>query len=209
MAITADERPQLFLASLREKGRTNAEKLQSSFSLDIFDNKRFQPDNIVRMVLTVIAHDPTLRRAQYFLRLFRYLVPHLYNASNSARIVLRDGVDALANIITSKMAKKDGMLTKAKPTNEASEPLMHEKKMPRRPQLILLRLAMCRRCVRTISCFLHHTSKREGHIVSLRFNVLSNWSKFFSRMLHPRAPQRSRSSSSWINLERHSLSGRT
>lgn len=128
MAITADERPQVFLTSLREKGRTNAEKLQSSFSLDIFDNKRFQPDNIVRMILTVIAHDPTLRRAQYFLRLFRYLVPHLYKASNSARTVLRDGVDALANIITSKMAKtKDGMLTKAKATGEPSEPLLHER----------------------------------------------------------------------------------
>lgn len=124
MAITADERPQLFLASLREKGRTNAEKLQRSFSLDIFDNKRFQPDNVVRMAMTVIFHDPTVRRAQYFLRLFRFLVPHLYNASNSTRTVLRDGVDALANIISSKMVKaKDGMLAKPKPTVENGDSL--------------------------------------------------------------------------------------
>ena len=129
MAITADERPQIFLASLREKGRTNAEKLQSSFSLDIFDNKRFQPDNVVRMILTVIAHDPTIRRAQFFLRLFRYLVPHLYNASASARIVLRDGVEALANIISSKLAKtKDGMLLKPKP-NDVGDLLSNEKKI--------------------------------------------------------------------------------
>ncbi|KAH8118013.1 hypothetical protein DFH11DRAFT_1541265 [Phellopilus nigrolimitatus] len=106
LAITADERPQMFLASLRKDGKTGAEKLQSSLSVEIFDSKRFQPDNIIRMLLTVIAHNPTVRRAEYFLRLFRFLVPHLYNASSSARGVLRDGIDALGAIITTKVTGK-------------------------------------------------------------------------------------------------------
>ena len=99
LAISADERPQAFLASLRKDGKAVAEKMQSSISTEFFENKRFQPENIVKMLLTVIAHDPAVKRAQHFVRLFRFLTPHLYNASASTRTVLRDGIDALGNII--------------------------------------------------------------------------------------------------------------
>lgn len=106
LAISADERPQAFLASLRKDSKGSAEKIQSSISAEFLENKRFQPENIIKMLLTVIAHDPLVKRAEHFIRLFRFLTPHLYNASNSARTVLRDGIDALGNIVTNKLVAK-------------------------------------------------------------------------------------------------------
>ncbi|KAL5504188.1 hypothetical protein ACEPAH_8262 [Sanghuangporus vaninii] len=109
LVITADERPQMFLASLRSKeNKDGAEKLKKSLSVEIFDKKRFHPDNVIRMLLTVIAHDHTVRRAQYFVRLFRYLVPDLYDASTSARNVLKEAVEALGSIMVNKANKAKG-----------------------------------------------------------------------------------------------------
>ncbi|KAI5116269.1 hypothetical protein M0805_007718 [Coniferiporia weirii] len=120
LAITADERPQMFLASLRKDGKAFAEKLQNSLSAEFFESKRFHPDNIIRMLLTVIAHDPTVKRAEYFLRLFRFLAPHLYDASTSARNVLRDGIDALGAIVTSKATAKAKATESAQKLSEGS-----------------------------------------------------------------------------------------
>ena len=106
LAIAADEMPQVFLASLHKDGKASAEKIQSSLSVDIFDSKRFQPDNLVRMLLTVIAHDPSVKRAENFLRLFKFFASHLYNASTSARTVLRDGIDALSTVVGAKFSVK-------------------------------------------------------------------------------------------------------
>ncbi|EJD06540.1 uncharacterized protein FOMMEDRAFT_165313 [Fomitiporia mediterranea MF3/22] len=124
LAITADERPQMFLASLRKESKTGAEKLQSSLSVEIFDSKRFHPDNIVKMLLTVIAHDPTVKRAQCFVRLFRHLVPDLYEASSSARNVLKEAVEALGAIVSSKANKTkgaDNVFPKPRVTDAADE----------------------------------------------------------------------------------------
>ena len=106
LAIAADEMPQVFLASLRKDSKSSVENLQSSFTADVFDNKHFRPDNLIRMLLTVIAHDPTVRRAEQFLRLFRFLAQLLYNASGAARNVFRDGIEALGSIILTKVAPK-------------------------------------------------------------------------------------------------------
>jgi len=67
-------------------------------------------DNFVRLFLTVIAHDPSIVRAEQFLRLFRFLVPHLYHASSSARSVLQDGIGALGVVLARAS-------TKAKPSD--------------------------------------------------------------------------------------------
>ncbi|TDL25147.1 hypothetical protein BD410DRAFT_784972 [Rickenella mellea] len=105
LAITAEQRPQAFLASLRKDGRSPPDKAQAPLP-ETFDDRKFKMDDLVRMMLTVIAHDPNIQRAENFLRLFRHLVPHLYNASSSARIVLRDGIDALGLIILNKISGK-------------------------------------------------------------------------------------------------------
>ena len=107
LAITADERPQLFLASLKRDGRVNSEKIGSSFSIDVLNSRRFSSDNLVRLLVTVIAHDQSAQRAEYFLRLFRLFTVHLYNASSSARSLLRDGIDALGSILSSKASSKN------------------------------------------------------------------------------------------------------
>ncbi|KAJ4494810.1 hypothetical protein C8J55DRAFT_416078, partial [Lentinula edodes] len=49
----------------------------------------------IRLFLTVVAHDLSIARAEQFLKLFRYLVPLLYETSVSARTVLKDGLVAL------------------------------------------------------------------------------------------------------------------
>lgn len=127
LAISADERPQVFLASLRKDGKAASEKLQNSISAELFENKRFQPENIIKMLLTVIAHDPAVKRAEHFVRLFRFLTPHLYNASNSARTVLRDGIDALGNIIANKVTTK---MKTPDPANTLGEKMVLDEEKP-------------------------------------------------------------------------------
>ena len=45
--------------------------------------------DFIRLFLTVIAHNLSIARSEQFLKMFRYLVPSLYETS--ARSVLQDG----------------------------------------------------------------------------------------------------------------------
>ncbi|KAI0077367.1 hypothetical protein K474DRAFT_1751763 [Panus rudis PR-1116 ss-1] len=106
MLTAAEEVPQTFLASVR--GEKN--KDQRTIAVPVpeeYESRRLGMDNFIRLFLTVIAYDPTTQRAQRFLRLLRYLAPHLYNASGSARAVLRDGIVALCNVLLTKNAAKN------------------------------------------------------------------------------------------------------
>ncbi|PCH35413.1 hypothetical protein WOLCODRAFT_133859 [Wolfiporia cocos MD-104 SS10] len=112
MAAVAEEVPQTFLASLRRGG---SGKNQVTLVLpEEYEWRRLELDNLVRLFLTVIAHNPGIQRAERFLRALRLLTPHFYNTSNSARSVLRDGIDALGSILSSKTA------TKAKPSDSTT-----------------------------------------------------------------------------------------
>ncbi|KAF7319127.1 RRM domain-containing protein [Mycena chlorophos] len=95
---TADEKPQTFLASMQKNGVQEAAKALVDIPEE-YEAKRLGIDNIVRLFLTVIAHDPTVLRAQQFLRFLRHISPNLYNASTSARTILKEGIDALGVII--------------------------------------------------------------------------------------------------------------
>jgi hypothetical protein len=101
---TAEDKPQTFLASLRRGGSQGKETVLVDMPEE-YEAKRLRLDNFVRLFLTVIAHDPTILRAEHFMRFLRFLTPYLYNDSNSARSVLRDGIDALGVILT-KVASK-------------------------------------------------------------------------------------------------------
>lgn len=104
MVAVAEEVPQTFLASLRKGG---AGKRQVTLVLpEDYEWKRLGMDNLVRLFLTVIAHNPTIQRAERFMRSLRLLASDLYNASSSSRIVLRDGIDALGAILVSRNAAK-------------------------------------------------------------------------------------------------------
>jgi hypothetical protein len=95
---TAEDKPQTFLASLRREGSQGKDKVLLDLP-DEYEAKRLGLDNFVRLFLTVIAHDPTILRAEHFMRFLRFLTPYLYNDSGSARSVLRDGIDALGVVL--------------------------------------------------------------------------------------------------------------
>ena len=104
MLRTADEKPQAFLTLLR-KNSGQGEDVGVAVP-DQYDSSRLSLDNFVRLLLTVIGHDPTIRRAEQFLRLLRFMAPHFYDASSVARSVLLDGIKALGLIFTGRSTGK-------------------------------------------------------------------------------------------------------
>ena len=100
---TAEDKPQTFLTSLR-RGSQGKETILVDLP-DEYETRRLGLDNFVKLFLTVIAHDPTVLRAEHFLRFLRFLTPYLYHASNSARSVLRDGINALGIVLTKAIVK--------------------------------------------------------------------------------------------------------
>lgn len=71
-------------------------------SLERWHNQRFLLDDLVRLFLTIIAHAPSAKRAENFLKLLDAWVPYLYNGSASSRTVLQNGIEALASVIFSR-----------------------------------------------------------------------------------------------------------
>ncbi len=115
---TADETPQTFLAAIR-RGESQS-SWQMKFELpEEYESVQLSMDDFVRLLLTVIAHDLTISRAQHFLRLLRLLSRHLYNSSASTRAVLAEGIAALGAIFTRAFSKpKGGELPKSIPEQE-------------------------------------------------------------------------------------------
>lgn len=100
LVSTAEEKPHTFFASIR---RTESRASGDQFSVNLpeeYETERLRMDNFIRLFLTVIAHDPSILRAQHYLRLLRHIVPYLYNASDSTRSILQDGITALCVILT-------------------------------------------------------------------------------------------------------------
>lgn len=101
---TAEDKPQTFLASLRRGGNQGKETVLVDLPEE-YETKRLGLDNFVKLFLTVIAHDPTILRAEHFLRFLRFLTPYLHHASSSSRSVLRDGIDALGVVLSKATVK--------------------------------------------------------------------------------------------------------
>ncbi|KAH9946910.1 hypothetical protein B0H21DRAFT_857417 [Amylocystis lapponica] len=115
LATVVEEVPQTFLASLRKVG---SDKNEVTVEVpDEYEWKSLALDNLVRLFLTVVAHNPAIQRAERFLRLLRMLAPHLYHASTSARSVLREGIDALGSILVTRAVGKG----KAAPVNDGAQ----------------------------------------------------------------------------------------
>lgn len=105
MLRTADERPQAFLALLRKNSGSQGEDVGVAVP-DQYDSSHLSLDDFVRLLLTVIGHDPTIRRAEQFLRLLRFMAPYFYDASSLARSVLLEGINALSLIFTGRNTGK-------------------------------------------------------------------------------------------------------
>lgn len=105
---TAEEKPQTFLASIRRSESQGNSGGGDSVAVSLpeeYETTRLGMEDFVKLFLTVIAHDPTIPRAEHFLRLLRFLTPYLYHASGNTRSVLQEGIDALGTILT-KLANK-------------------------------------------------------------------------------------------------------
>ncbi|KAG6915507.1 hypothetical protein DXG01_011132 [Tephrocybe rancida] len=123
---TAEEKPQTFLTHLR-RNKSIGENQHIVIDLpEEYEASRLSMDDFVRLFLTVIAHNPSIIRAEQFLRLLRILAPHLYHASSSARVVLQEGIDALAILLTKTSVKL-----------KASEPVLGEGMHPSSSESIL------------------------------------------------------------------------
>ena len=67
--------------------------------------KGFSDDDMARLFLTVIAHNPDIYRAQSFLTMLRHFAPHLCAVSKEARMVVIEGTEALGSILLSKTGR--------------------------------------------------------------------------------------------------------
>ncbi|EIW78652.1 hypothetical protein CONPUDRAFT_108623 [Coniophora puteana RWD-64-598 SS2] len=105
LVATAEDKPQTFFAAIRREksseGPTQGQA-RNKIIVDLpeeYATKILDTDNLVRLLLTVIAHDPAIQRAQQLLRFMRHTVSPIYETSKTARSVLRDGIDALGTIL--------------------------------------------------------------------------------------------------------------
>lgn len=96
MLRTAEEKPQALLALLRKGSGFQGEDVGIAVP-DQYDSGHLSLDNFVRLLLTVIGHDPSIRRAEQFLRLLRFMAPYFYDEP-AARGVLLEGINALSLI---------------------------------------------------------------------------------------------------------------
>jgi hypothetical protein len=65
----------------------------------------FGDDDMARLFLTVIAHNPDIYRAQQFLTMFRYFAPHIFVVNKEAGTVVTEGTEALGSILLSKVGR--------------------------------------------------------------------------------------------------------
>ncbi|KAI0032411.1 hypothetical protein K488DRAFT_19827, partial [Vararia minispora EC-137] len=101
LIYTAEEKPQaLFSILKREKSSRGGEHIDLVIP-EQYEGRKLTTDNMVRLFLTVIGHDPGIRRAEYFLHLLRYMTPWLYSDRQSHQ-VLKGGIEAFSTIFIAR-----------------------------------------------------------------------------------------------------------
>jgi hypothetical protein len=105
MVRTAEEKPQAFLTILRKSSGSQGEDVGLVVP-DQYEGGHLKLDNLVRLLLTVIGHDPSIRRAEQFLRLLQLMASHFYDASSVAQSVLREGIQALGRLFIARSTGK-------------------------------------------------------------------------------------------------------
>jgi hypothetical protein len=100
----AEDTPQTFLTAMRRgDAQTNGQIL---FEVsESHESSRLRMEDLVKLFLTIIAHDLASIRSQHFMHLFRCFSPHLYNASTQARGTLQQGIAALSDILLKPFTK--------------------------------------------------------------------------------------------------------
>lgn len=116
----AEDKPQTFITVMRRgEAQTSG---QVFFEIpDSYESSRLRIEDFVKLFLTIIAHDPSILRAQQFMRMFRFLVPHLYNSSPQARSVLQEGLEALSEMFIKIFSKSKAAETSSTSTVHGNE----------------------------------------------------------------------------------------
>jgi len=93
-----------------EIGTAAAERQAQKIGAVSLDEVVFPRENIIRLLVTVIASDPSSPRARSFLRLFTGIVPHFTDPAS--QVLLRQGVEALgAVVVKGKAGEETARLT--------------------------------------------------------------------------------------------------
>ncbi|CAG8460271.1 1797_t:CDS:10 [Diversispora eburnea] len=78
-------------------GNSFSGKLKTGL-LGTHGDKIFSLDDLVRLFLTIIAYDPGSLRAEQFVHILQYLIPHLLQESSSVRSLVVEGIAALIEV---------------------------------------------------------------------------------------------------------------
>ncbi|KAG5646355.1 hypothetical protein DXG03_003678 [Asterophora parasitica] len=125
---TAEEMPQTFLSSLRRGDSKGEDRVTVKIDLpEEYESNRLGTDNFVRLFLTVIAHDPSIVRAEHFLHLLRILAPHLYHASSTARKILQEGITALGVVLMRAPKTHDDGLNEGITSSSTTDSLLENR----------------------------------------------------------------------------------
>ncbi|KAF8341261.1 uncharacterized protein EI90DRAFT_1709729 [Cantharellus anzutake] len=104
-----NESPEVLLLPSKSQGvdPTN-EVVLSTFSnlVEKWKGRRFPFEDLIRLILTIIAHAPTAKRAEGFLRILRCWAVNLYADSTSTRTLLQQGIEALGGTLFGKVGRR-------------------------------------------------------------------------------------------------------
>lgn len=109
-----NDRPEVDLADIRTAADERYARKLNALAVDKYEASTFSSEDVVRLFTTVIAADPTSRRAQDFMDCLSVITPHLVRSSSSCRDLLHDAVDALADIYGKSALKSALELPKPK-----------------------------------------------------------------------------------------------
>ena len=117
------ETPEVLLGapSQQKTGSEEVALLPLTSLIDKWRGRRFPLDDTARLLLTIIAHSPGLKRAENFLRLLGCWAKYLHNGSTSARSVLQLGVEALGTAVFSKGVPRPRPSEETQANNIAAE----------------------------------------------------------------------------------------
>ncbi|KAI0066892.1 hypothetical protein BV25DRAFT_1820006 [Artomyces pyxidatus] len=105
LVTTAEDKPQAFLSLLR-RGNGPSGNLVDIALPDQYEGHHLTFDNLVRLFLTVIGHNPAIHRAEQFLHLLQLMAPTLYESSAAARNILQEGINALSIVLSTRSSGK-------------------------------------------------------------------------------------------------------
>jgi hypothetical protein len=89
--------PPLLNNTFRRRANSIASKSKGGL-LGAQDEKVFSLEDLVRLFLTIIAYDPSSLRAEQFVQILQYFIPHLLGESSSVRALVDEGMAALTEV---------------------------------------------------------------------------------------------------------------